>query len=224
MDDEPPKLSLAASQSEAEKAAEWQMQDIRWATAEFMSNWLRVMRGAGKPHLMIRHLYELANAVKKAVDDGNVYKANCEIESVLQDAVPSYWNGRERDESYHTIVRGSLQLLASKLVGQGTQQIRGESEINDGIREMEDYWKKQREEVRASFTQRRGKNPLDRLHVQRKDGEALGRARPVVRIKPKAKTAKEPTSAPKPPKAIAPAPKTTAEFMRQRREGVLGED
>jgi hypothetical protein len=56
----------------------------------------------------------------------------------------------------HTMYRGALQIIASGLIGQNTQQRAGDSEFHEGLRCMErvrdERLKKFREEQRTSRT------------------------------------------------------------------------
>ena len=98
-------------------------------------------------------------------------------------------------------------MLASELVGQGTQKIAGQSEIHDGIKEMEDYWEHQREKVRLEWAARQ---PKPKPRVARK-----------VRTKKLVPTLAA-KSAPKPVETVV-GPMTTAEAMRRRSRELKGE-
>lgn len=193
MDDEPPKLTIAASNDEAELAKREALDLLHWPTREMVANLLRVMRGAGRPTHLPDQIIEVALAIQKAGKHTNAWYIGEEIREVLDSAFPSWADECDRQSAMHTIAQGSLQYLASNLVHQRAQAAAGEREIDSGMKEIEYVRERNRERMRAE--------------------QAAYRAS----LKKPKRTAK-----PKKPPPPPPAPKTTAEFMRRRKSEIQG--
>lgn len=129
------------------------LQDVEDALRELAANIVRVVRGAGMaPRIgsQAHSLIEAMVAYQKVVGHWPVSE---EISAALDVSDPDESLDRMDDDALEyasarqAIVRGALQIAASKLVGQRTQEAAGESELFDGIKRLE----KVREERRQKW-------------------------------------------------------------------------
>jgi hypothetical protein len=160
---------------ERERDREFAEHEFSWAIRDTAANMFRIVRGAGKP-------YELLLQMKKAIDSAIKFrdahghwpssdfiqrelalhdeyehqldrqakgKASPEAIELLRKE-----NYLERLSAVHTICRGALQIAASGLIGQDTQQRAGESELHEGLRQIErireERIRKAQEDARAA--------------------------------------------------------------------------
>lgn len=202
--DEPPKLSVASSNDDADLARQAAIDNLQWPTREMAANLLRVTRGAGKPWDLPQQIINLAESILKASKHSNAWGIWSEMEKVLQSGMPDDDDGLIGSEE--TIVRGSLQLVASRLVHQRTQAAAGGREIGTGIRMVE----QEREENRKRWE---------------KEQSALARKPKAARIAAaKALVAGRAENPDEDPPRGAPKPRSTADFMRLQRQQRLETD
>jgi hypothetical protein len=160
---------------ERQRDREWAEREFSWAIRECAANMLRIVRGAGKPH-------EILLQMKKAIDtavkfqevhgyfpssdfiqselklyDEHERQSDREREGQLGQETIDRWREDgffERMLAKHTICRGALQIAASGLIGQDTQQRNGEHEFHEGLHQLErlreERIRKEREALRAT--------------------------------------------------------------------------
>ena len=169
---------------------EWTKQEFSWAIRDTAANMLRIIRGAGKP-------YELLMQMKKAIDSAIKFQelhghwptdviiddlqVEDEMETFLargregttdQATIDGWWKDGTFDRmmAEHTIYRGALQAIASELIGQNTQQRRGENEFHGGLRR----WIEIREErIRKDREAARVNRPAPRKRKLRKPSKPV---------------------------------------------------
>jgi hypothetical protein len=153
---------------------EWAQSDFSWAIRDCAANMLRIIRGAGKPHELMRQMQKALNASEKfrevhgywpqdvianalcLEDEFEKHRARVHEGTLDQGALDRWWKDGtfERMTAEHTIYRGALQIVASQLIGQSTQQAAGDRELHDGLRNYErareDQRERRRQETRAS--------------------------------------------------------------------------
>ena len=113
-----------------------------------VANLLRVMRGAGRPTHLPHQIIEVALAVQEAGKQTNAWYIGEEIREVLGTAFPDSHDECGVQSGRDTIVRGSLQYLASNLVQQKAQAAAGEREMDSGMEELERAWERSRARYR----------------------------------------------------------------------------
>jgi hypothetical protein len=205
-DEDPSKLNAIGETDPIELEKHRARTELAWETREMTANLLRVIRGAGKPHLLPQQIINLGGAILEIHKEVRAWAIWSAMEDTLQSAAPDRYGEPEHDAHIGTIARGSLQFLASRLVYQQAQRAAGEREIAEGIRELERY----REEQRANF-----------YREQAEARAALARPSKKPQPKKQSKSATQPDAEAEPPE---PAPKTTAEFMKARQKQLRGED
>ena len=145
-------MRLVSENTDAEMAKEQATLDVAWALRDLTANLLRVVRGAGKAYMIPKQTQAVLLALIAYRDAVGTSIPDHELSEILatgQDHLDaSKFTDAEvcRNMALDTIVRGSLQVAASRLVGQGTQERAGDTEMYRGIIEIE----RLREEARAA--------------------------------------------------------------------------
>lgn len=158
-------IRIVAENSEAELARQRAMAEVSWALREMTSNLMRVIRGAGKPGMIGQHTQAFIQALVSYRDAAGMMPSPEDLTEILSvDEDPKIIAVLENPElrrvdAKQRIVRGALQLAASRLVGQKTQESAGEHEMYDGIIAIEAL----RDEGRRERTQ----GPADRDGARR---------------------------------------------------------
>lgn len=110
---------------------------------ELAANIMRVTRGAGKPWEIGRQAQALINDMIAYSEVVGHYPSSEEISQALSLELDPEVRARMSDENMveiraeQKIVRGSLQIAASHLLGQLTQQRAGDSEVHEGMRDWD---------------------------------------------------------------------------------------
>ena len=157
-------MKIVSERSVEELEAERKAGAQRWATADFESalvsltvNLLRVTRGAGKAYEVGRQAVELVQVMQKYRNAFGYYPGEGEFHSALRyerERTGEYGPREERADALELIMRGSLQVVASRLAGQRMQISAGESEMLDGLKDyqlwQEDRRRENAEQARAA--------------------------------------------------------------------------
>ncbi|EUB95566.1 hypothetical protein PMI07_002054 [Rhizobium sp. CF080] len=145
---EKPKLSVVAQNTQQQIETNEAQDQVNAALLELAANIIRVVRGAGKPEQILHQCSDVVNAAVEYRDAAGRLPSPATLASAILlereviDYNDSFWAARQI--AYRRIVRGSLQVAASKLLGQRLQIDRGEDEIDESIQELEHL----REEIR----------------------------------------------------------------------------
>lgn len=189
----------AQAQEDHARRCEWATGDLSWAVRECAANMLRVIRGAGKPHeLLLQMKKVIDSAVKfqelhgywpddviagklRLDDERHECLERCRAGDLSQAAVDRWRTDGTLDEmsaEYITFC-GALQIIASRMIGQKTQESAGDSEFHHGLRELEEIRERRRrqvvEEIRAgrSAKPRRKTVKKRRLKPRKSSGEVV---------------------------------------------------
>jgi hypothetical protein len=131
-------------------------QEFEFALCEAAANMLRIIRGAGKPCGLLKQMSDVVAAAVKVRDVTgqlpigileNVLHRESNTEAIrekrragkIDEASIERWHEDgtfEQLDAEDNIKRGVLQIMASQLVGQKTQESAGESEMRNGINEV----------------------------------------------------------------------------------------
>lgn len=154
-------MKIVAENNDQEIAKRRAMAEVRWALIDLAANILRVTRGGGKS-------YELGTQAQRFIDGLDAYYKVVDTypDSVLLDEALSFDLDHEfmqrisdesRREMYarHKMLRGALQVVASRLLAQRTQEAAGRGEFYDGFNELEDIRAARQREYRAAMRQGR---------------------------------------------------------------------
>ena len=106
---------------------------VRWALVDLAANMLRVCRGAGRPWEIGPQCSVVVDACERYREAHGCYPSSDEVQEAV--AVPRDELNPDRDYEYavQDLIRGSLQLTASRLLGQSLQIARGESQLREGF-------------------------------------------------------------------------------------------
>jgi len=133
----PPHLRLVVENDKQAVSEEWARLHLVGPIEDLAANILRVIRGAGRP----TEIYDLCGELLDAFQDFRAktghWPRGDQIAGILNIENAMKHEPTERDRAVNRIARGSLQFLASRMLGQRSQQSAGEYEIYDGIRDLE---------------------------------------------------------------------------------------
>jgi hypothetical protein len=136
-------MRIIGENSETDLARQRALDQVDWKIRELTANLLRITRGAGKPYEIMTQMIELAEAIRVyhaatglspyADEFARALNVSNDLETM------QHWRAedRDRDDAEERIIRGVLQVVASRLVHQRTQEAAGDSEMYDGIRSLE---------------------------------------------------------------------------------------
>lgn len=136
-------LRVVAENTEADKARLWATRGLSWALRDLAANLLRIVRGAGKPHEIGQQAEALLKAYIEYHEAFGHYPPSYDLTEILSTERSEEWRNRlkgselSRVYAVEQIVAGSLQIAASRLVGQTTQERAGDSELYAGVRALE---------------------------------------------------------------------------------------
>lgn len=134
-------MRVVAENSEAEIAKRQADILARAKLRELAANLLRVIRGAGKPWDIGPQAAALVAALHDYKDAAGTYPSADLYSAALRLEECTFELAEEellRVRGQELIVSGSLQVAASSLLGQLTQQRAGERELHDGLRLVEE--------------------------------------------------------------------------------------
>lgn len=132
-------MRVVAENSEADIARDRAVRDLGWPLRELLANMLRVARGAGRPHEIGSQAAEVIQAYQAYRQVVGFYPDSSEVGTILRDAVEGPKIGLDDDNwaevhAEEMMLRGAMQVLASRAVMQRTQETVGDREMNDGMR------------------------------------------------------------------------------------------
>lgn len=141
-------MKVVSGNSETDIARSRALNDVEWALRNLAANILRVVRGAGKPdefgEQMIKVVHAMfeyrdvvghvpqADALRGALD---INASDVLLENISDDEA-------EKLDAKQEIIRGALQIAASRLLGQSTQESTGSNELIAGVKELRGYWER----------------------------------------------------------------------------------
>jgi hypothetical protein len=160
-----PEQKRDAEKARQDSERKFAQDKLSWAIRELASNLMRILAGGGKSYEILAQIKALAEACT-ACDDAGVPVTGFVLEQALRGATESRlaelqsdpdparrpteeqmdrWaeNGELATEhGREAIVRAALRVMASRIVGQGTQERTAEHALFDGIRWIEEGRKK----------------------------------------------------------------------------------
>lgn len=158
----------AISSSSVEDRTEYlARQDLEWPLSEAAANMLRVVRGAGRPYQIASHMTRVLNSFTAYRDAVGHYPASYKIAELLnfsQTRSIEAWRATfpetvseedikrwlrdgtfRREAAIDDVIRACLQICASRLVGQKTQESSAENALFHALRKLEaaqEIWRK----------------------------------------------------------------------------------
>lgn len=175
-----PHLHLAVDNDQKEAVRARAARAIEWPLRDLAANMIRVARGAGKPHEVLEQCLKVIDRFQEYREAHGFWPGADEVKEVLSirnellDRVNDEW--WEREHAREMILRGALQVCASRLVGQSTQEQRGRSDMMDGVRELELIREEERKRRAAEQKAlRQSQKPKSVAAKKRTTGKAKGR-------------------------------------------------
>lgn len=138
-------MKIVSEQSEEDFARRRAVEGLSWPLRTLAANMLRVVRGAGRPWELPQQMAAVLTACEEYREAVGSYPSSDEISGPINVRYPA--DGRRRDAfdgAAAEMVQGALQMAASQIIGQSTQEAAGRSELFDGVRRLEAYWERQR--------------------------------------------------------------------------------
>ena len=145
-------MKIVSENSDRDLGRERSSGEVQAALRNFTANLMRITRGAGKPS----EVGYQAQALIAALDAYFTAVGHYPFEDEISRALDIEYEAKDlqqypREEVHRiyakqTLICGALQISASRLLGQRTQEASGNHELYAGIREIEDL----RRETRAA--------------------------------------------------------------------------
>jgi hypothetical protein len=143
MDDDakPPKIALVAENSNEDIQRAFARQKAETALVQLAANILRVVRGAGRPYSIVQECATLIDAFREYHAVAGQWPASFDVANTIGFFDEPHMEGgsdewRSVELARNLIVRGALQLVASRMLGQIPQKRAGENELMMGFREL----------------------------------------------------------------------------------------
>jgi hypothetical protein len=171
-DSERPKLTVVAENTRQQIDAKMLQERMDYVLRDLAANIIRVVRGAGKPDDIVDQCNEVMKAAIEYHDKTRRFVSSQSVAWALHlkpERIRDYdsFEG-ERQLAMRQMIDGSLQVTASRLLGQLTQERRGESELYEGFRELRAIYDEARKRREAAERANQAKAPPKRKPVRRK--------------------------------------------------------
>lgn len=158
-DEDKPRLKVVSenSQRQIDEAHAQDLVDHR--IRELAANLIRVVRGAGKPHEVIFQCDKVVKAALEYRESAGHLPTSFSVASALGlegERIRDYdsFEGL-RQLATRKMLDGGMQVVASRLLNQLTQEHRGESQLYEGFRDLEHLYEEIRKQRAAEERARR---------------------------------------------------------------------
>ena len=153
-----PERSRMTSKSEAELRRGWAEEAIDFPLRKMAANILRIVRGAGKAEELLANLKQVIDSAVAYREAVGHWPPQTLIAKILRinDGTERFENMAKRGEisqeelnrlehnglfaqmrAEYRICRGALQIAASELIDQSTQKLTGQTEMYDGVNDLD---------------------------------------------------------------------------------------
>lgn len=142
-DNKRPHLKLTVENNQRDIDTHRVAEHVGWELRQLTSNLMRVARGAGKAYDIGKQCQAVVDAYLEYRDVVGHWPTTWELTAAI-DVSDKYDDSKLPDEvqehnfCFENIVLGSLQVAASRLVGQNTQVAAGRSQVSDALHTL---WK-----------------------------------------------------------------------------------
>ena len=179
-------LRLAVENDRQTVEREWARHGIGSPLRNLAANIIRVVRGAGKSYEIGEQCADVLKAFKAYRESVGHWPTSFEIDEALSvftggpdDTYDEFWSWRCAQEE---IMRGGLQVAASRLVGQRTQENRGQTEMMDGVRALDRIREDRR--ARAAEEEKARRQALRAASIKAKSGIKVKRSKATTETDP----------------------------------------
>jgi len=132
-------MRIVSSNSAAELAAQRALDELGWPLSQLAANMLRVVRGAGRPAELGPQMAAVLAIFDRYRAATGAFPGHYEIVEAI--SLRAEANARKHTDKWShaidDIVQGSLQIAASQLLGQSTQEAAGRHEMMEGVARIE---------------------------------------------------------------------------------------
>jgi hypothetical protein len=132
-------MRIVSSNSAAELAAQRALDELGWPLSQLAANMLRVVRGAGRPAELEPQMAAVIAIFDRYRAATGAFPGHYEIVEAI--SLRAEANARKHTDKWShaidDIVQGSLQIAASQLLGQSTQEAAGRHEVMEGVATIE---------------------------------------------------------------------------------------
>lgn len=150
-DQKPPHIRLAVQNNQSELNRRSAEMDLRWVLKRMAANAIRVVRGAGRPEELGLQCAAVVKSYQDYHNASGEWPSPNLISNILSIRHRDYRSETDRawewEDAVRQMVAGGLQIAASQLMEQNTQERAGVSEMFDGLRVIE----RQRRENAAAY-------------------------------------------------------------------------
>jgi len=150
----------------------WLQEALDYRLRELAANIIRVVRGAGRPDDIVDQCNEVLKAAIEYHDKTQRFVSDQSVAMALHlkpEQIRDYESFEgQRQLALRKMVKGSLQVAASRLLDQRTQENRGESEIFEAYRDLEHLYQVLRKQREAELRAARAKPAPRRKPAKRK--------------------------------------------------------
>ncbi|WP_037456126.1 hypothetical protein [Sinorhizobium fredii] len=156
-DDERPKLTVVADSPKPKREERFARQSFNSALLQLAANIIRVVRGAGRPEEIILQCDDVVRTAVEFRDVAERVPLSHDVASLLRlrdedtTGYEDLWIDRE--DARQDMIRGALQLVASKLLSQPLQIQQGKKQMHDAylrLKRISDEIRRQSEERLAA--------------------------------------------------------------------------
>ncbi|PJR16786.1 hypothetical protein [Sinorhizobium meliloti] len=174
-DQDRPKLTVVAENSRKQIDANLLQEQLDYALLVLAANVIRVVRGAGKPDDIIFQCNDVVKAAVEYKDKVGRFVSSHSVAGALRlprERVDDYdsFHG-QRQLAMREMMDGSLQVVASRLLGQLTQEHRGEREMFEAFRDLERIYQDLRKQREAEAKAARTRAAPKRKQAKRKKND-----------------------------------------------------
>jgi hypothetical protein len=182
----PPRLRVVAENDAATARVNrdevFARQDVEQALRVLAANLMRVSRGAGRPYMLFRDCLEVVKTAQAYHDATGSWPSDYVISNAITceeyrevENPSDYWRGRKA--ALDTIVKGALQLAASRQLVQIPQERAGEHELIGGFQRLQEVQQAENRLWKERLAAARNPRPKKRV-----SGRVKRRTRPADKV------------------------------------------
>lgn len=171
-----PKFTVVAENTQQQIDANWIQETVDSRLRALAANIIRVVRGAGRPDDIIDQCNDVLKAAIEFDEKAGRFASSHSVAAALRldhERIDDYdsFEGQRR-LAMRQMMDGSLQVAASRLLNQLTQGRRGEADMFEAYRELEQLYQELRKKREAETRATRTKTAPKRKPVKRKPRKA----------------------------------------------------
>lgn len=137
-------------------------ENLRWPLRDLAANLMRITRGAGKPYHLVNEINAVVSALNSYKEAFGHFPDSDTLRQTLNISLDEEKEDRLSDRALlwfyaeEKMMKGGLQMAASKLLGQTPQERMGHREVFEGLTEIEHQRAENVKNSRGFSKKRRG--------------------------------------------------------------------